>query len=80
MDLDSKLFADDTTFYNSGYNLDELITSFKKKLEPLIEWCRLNRLDINLRKTYCMIVTRRTNILFHLYQRQFHLIILKITF
>ena len=59
MDLSSKLFADDTTFYKNGKDITDLIKSFKSKLEPMIEWCLLNRLDINFKKTYCMIVTRR---------------------
>ena len=59
MELSSKLFADDTTFYKCGDNLDILISSFKKELEPMIDWCKFNKLDINFKKTYCMIVSRK---------------------
>ena len=41
------MFADDTTLYESGENLDNLIGKFEKGIEPLIEWCELNKLDIN---------------------------------
>ena len=58
VDLLSKLFADDTTIYKSGYELSSLISSFNQKLEKLIEWCKINRIDINLKKTYYMIITR----------------------
>ena len=59
MNLSSKLFADDTTFYKNGKDMSQLISSFKKYLEPMIEWCKLNRLDINFKKTYCMVITRK---------------------
>jgi len=57
MELLAKLFADDTTFYKAGKNIDQLISSFLKDLEPLLMWCKMNKLDINFKKTYIMIVT-----------------------
>ena len=63
MNLSAKLFADDTTFYDSGNDIVKLISNFKKGLEPLLEWCKYNRLDINFKKTYCMIVTRKRIVL-----------------
>ena len=53
------MFADDTTLYESDENLDILITKFKKKLEPFIEWCKFNKLDINWSKTFFMFVTNK---------------------
>ena len=47
IELICKMFADDTTLYESDIDLDTLISSFKKKLEPFIEWCKFNKLDIN---------------------------------
>ena len=58
LQLMAKLFADYTTLYKAGNYIDKLISSFIKDLEPLISWCEMNRLDINFKKTYCMIVTR----------------------
>ena len=42
IELICKMFADDTTLYESDIDLDKLISSFKKKLEPFIEWCKFN--------------------------------------
>ena len=42
------MFADDATLYESGVDLERMISSFKKKLEP-IEWCKYNKLNINVR-------------------------------
>ena len=52
------LFTDDTTLLNAGNDIDKLISSFIKDIEPLINWCEINRLAINFKKTYCMNVTR----------------------
>ena len=53
------MFADDTTLYESNADLNELISSFKNKLGPLIEWCKYNKLDINWSKTFFMFVTNK---------------------
>ena len=53
------MFAYDTTLYESGGNLDNLIDQFEKGIEPLIEWCELNKLDINWSKTFFMIITNK---------------------
>ena len=55
----SKLFADDTTIYLSGPDLDNLLTDFKRRIEPLDLWCRHNRLDVNWSKTYAMFITNK---------------------
>ena len=54
-----KMFADDTTLYESSEDLEFLIQSFKKKLEPFIDWCKFNKLDINWSKTFFMFVTNK---------------------
>ena len=59
VDLLSKLFADDTTFYKAGPDMNTLISNFNHQLEKLIEWCKFNRIDINFKKTYYMIITRK---------------------
>ena len=53
------MFADDTSLYDSDENLEILITKFKKKLEPFVEWCKFNKLDINWSKTFFMFVTNK---------------------
>ena len=59
VDLLSKLFADDTTFYKAGPDMNTLISNFNHQLEKLTEWCKFNRIDINFKKTYYMIITRK---------------------
>jgi hypothetical protein len=57
--LSSKLFADDTTIYSSGPDLDGVMKDFQSKIKPLSTWCALNRLDINWSKTFIMFVTNK---------------------
>jgi len=56
--LSSKLFADDTTIYSSGPDLDSVVKDFQARIKPLSTWCSLNRLDINWSKTFVMFVTK----------------------
>jgi hypothetical protein len=53
----SILFADDTTLYQSGENLNKLIVKFKSDIASLRVWCEKNRIDINWSKTLVMFVT-----------------------
>ena len=53
------MFADDTTLYDSGEDLKSLIINLKKKLEPLVDWCKINKLDLNWSKTFFMLVTNK---------------------
>ena len=59
LDLSCKMFADDTTLYETNTKVDSLISSFLKKIEPLFDWCKFNRLDINWSKTFFMFVTNK---------------------
>jgi hypothetical protein len=51
------LFADDTTLYKSGNNMNSLINKFKSDISSLRVWCEMNRLDINWSKSFIMFVT-----------------------
>jgi hypothetical protein len=53
------LFADDTTLYKSGNNMNSLINKFKSDISSLRVWCEMNRLDINWSKTFIMFVTNK---------------------
>ena len=59
IDLFCKMFADDTTLYDSHSDLEVLISKFKRDLEPLIIWCKFNKLDLNWSKTYFMLITNK---------------------
>ena len=43
VDLNCNMFADDTTLSESDSNTSNLISKFKKKLEPLFDWCKYNK-------------------------------------
>ena len=58
-----KMFADDTTFIIAEPTIYECIAKFKKIVLILIEWCHLNRLDINWSKTYALINHNRIGVI-----------------
>ena len=60
---ESKLFADDTTLYKTGANIETLILDFKRALSHFLEWCKFNKLDINWSKTEFMFVHDKRKIL-----------------
>ena len=55
-EFSSKMFADDTTIYNSDSNIDNLMTHFNKNIPSLIQWCKYNKMDINWSKTFIMFI------------------------
>ena len=63
VELACKLFADATTLYATTTNvtdsLENLIKYFIERLIPLLEWCSMNRIDINWSKTFFMKVTAK---------------------
>ena len=59
LSLNCKMFADDTTLYDSDEDIKKLTLKFIGKLKPFIEWCKYNKLDINWSKTFFMIITDR---------------------
>ena len=59
VNLSCKMFADDTTIYESDSNTNTLISKFKNKLEPLFDCCKYNKLDINWSRTYFIFVTNK---------------------
>ena len=59
VNLSCKMFADDTTIYESDSNTNTLISKFKNKLEPFFDWWKYNKLDINWSKSCLMYVTNK---------------------
>ena len=59
LELLTKLFADDTTFYHIGDELSTLLHDFDQRLTGLFEWRAVNRLDINWKKTFAMFITNK---------------------
>ena len=60
--LFSVLFADDTTLSASHSCVDQLISNFKFKLEPMLNWCNKNQLLINWKKTKFMFLHHKKNV------------------
>jgi hypothetical protein len=47
LDLASKLFADDTTLYLVGDEINQLLRDFSERAKLCFAWCDINRIDIN---------------------------------
>jgi len=48
------MFADDTNVFYSHKNLSELIATANPELGKIINWLRINKLSLNIKKTlYC---------------------------
>ena len=56
--LKSLLFADDSNFFNSSNNLDELFRITNIELEKIGQWVLCNKLSINFDKTHYLIFSR----------------------
>jgi hypothetical protein len=54
-----KMFADDTTIYAVGPNLETTLEIFSSKIGDFISWRYFNRMDINWSKTKVMFMSRR---------------------
>ena len=53
-DMNSILFADDTTLCESEKKLDSLLKKFNKKLSKIYEWISSNQMSLNWSKTKIM--------------------------
>ena len=50
------IYADDTVIVNTNKDADIAVEGTKSTLEPIQEWCRLNNIRVNVKKTKHMIV------------------------
>ena len=53
------MFADDSTLYTSGHNVDEKQCSLQTNLNAVTTWCEDNRMVIKTAKTKCMLITTK---------------------
>ena len=53
--LHSILFADDTSLFVQGKDLNELETNINNEMYKLVLWLNANRLSLNVAKTHFMI-------------------------
>jgi len=55
-------FADDTTVFGSGSDVDVLAANLNVQLENVYTWLCCNRLSLNVKKSSCMLISHRRNI------------------
>jgi hypothetical protein len=53
------MFADDTTLYKHGSDLEQLQKRFVSDISELQTWCNFNQIDINWSKTFIMFITNK---------------------
>ena len=53
------LFADDTTFYYVGHDIEEVIDMVNNIGGQVSEWCKRNQLTMHTGKSEAMIITRQ---------------------
>ena len=56
--LECVQYADDTTLYLSGNNLDSVCQTMNSQLQLIDHWLQLNKLSLNITKTHYMLFTR----------------------
>ena len=56
------LFADDSTFYLSGEDPVSIFYLANSDLDAFCNWCLSNRLTVNLKKSYYILFTNRSNL------------------
>ena len=57
----AKLFADDTTIYNSGIDCDSAFKNLSNDVDLMLNWSKINCLKINWSKTYLMCISDKKN-------------------
>ena len=51
------MFADDTNFFVSGSNAENLVTVMNGEMKKVVKWMKINKLSLNVAKTNYMIFT-----------------------
>ena len=59
IDNNIDMFADDSTLYTSGHNVDDIQRSLRTNLNAVTTWCEDNRMILNVAKTKCMLITTK---------------------
>ena len=57
----SIIFADDTTIYISGRNIESIYRTMNRELNVVVDWYRANKLSLNETKTNLMLFTNSSN-------------------
>ena len=56
IDIHIDLYADDSTMYESGYDLKSIQTKLQNNLNDIEIWCKLNNMAVNPSKSKCMVM------------------------
>ena len=51
----SLLFADDSNMFITGKNPDDLVTKMNAEILKVVDWLKINKLSLNLKKTHFII-------------------------
>ena len=57
-----KLYADDTVLYNFGNNVEDVTLNMQTSLNNFCQWCKVNKLTINTKKTKLMAFGSRSRV------------------
>ena len=57
--LFSLLFADDSNMFLTGKNPNELIQTMNTEIVNVVDWLRVNKLSLNLKKTHFIIFQKQ---------------------
>ena len=55
-DANLELFADDSTLYKSGYNLNDIELKLQENLNSITSWCKINNMMLHPTKSKCMLI------------------------
>ena len=61
LDVSVVMYADDTVLYAASESIQLVVTSCQRSLDQVYNWCMLNRLSINCKKTKHMLVKSRAD-------------------
>ena len=61
-DVKFQLYADDTVVYLSGKDTNWVVDNLQCSINKFVNWCEVNQLTINIKKTKVMIFGSRYNI------------------
>jgi hypothetical protein len=55
--LSFRIFADDTNVFYSSNSIDDIEKVMNEELQSILQYCNVNKLSINIKKTNFMVIT-----------------------
>jgi hypothetical protein len=56
-ELSFRIFADDTNVFYSSNSIDNIEKVMNEELQNVLQYCNVNKLSINIKKTNFMVIT-----------------------